>query len=187
MNASWMLLAVLSCTAAMADSSNNATIDNSAKQYSGVATLNQAAGDQQQLSNNVAIAVGHNAQANITVTQKISGAAADRAMDATAAIHGTSFSNGNGVLSVNQSAGAQNQMINAVRISVNAGPQSIDDSVMSQQNVAHATDSGLTPTTGSRQVVTSDQAFTGSRGVVQVSQSAGVGNRVANTLNVRLN
>jgi hypothetical protein len=187
MNASWMLLAVLSCTAAMADSSNNATIDNSAKQYSGVVTLNQAAGDQQQLSNNVAIAVGHNAQANITVTQKISGAAADRAMDATAAIHGTSFSNGNGVLSVNQSAGAQNQMINAVRISVNAGPQSIDDSVMSQQNVALATNSGLTPTTGSRQVVTSDQAFTGSRGVVQVSQSAGVGNRVANTLNVRLN
>jgi hypothetical protein len=45
----------------------------------------------------------------------------------------------------------------------------------------------LTPTTGSRQVVTSDQAFTGSRGVVQVNQSAGVGNQVANTLNVRLN
>ena len=186
MNASWMLLAVLGCTAAMADSSNNATIDNSAKQYNGVVTLNQAAGDQQQLSNNVAIAVGHNAQANIAVTQKISGAAADRSMDATAAIHGTSFSNGNGVLSVNQSAGAQNQMINAVRISVNAGPQSIDDSVMSQQNVALATDSGLTPTTGSRQVVTSDQAFTGSRGVVQVNQSAGVGNRMANTLGVTI-
>lgn len=70
MKASWMLLAVLGCTAAMADSSNNATIDNSAKQYNGVVTLNQAAGDQQQLSNNVAIAVGHNAQANIAITQK---------------------------------------------------------------------------------------------------------------------
>ena len=186
MKASWMLLAVLGCTAAMADSSNNATIDNSAKQYNGVVTLNQAAGDQQQLSNNVAIAVGHNAQANIAITQKISGAAADRAMDAKAAIHGTSFSNGNGVLSVNQSAGAQNQMINAVRISINAGPQSIDDSVMSQQNVALATDSGLNPITGSRQVVTSDQAFTGSRGVVQVNQSAGVGNRMANTLGITI-
>jgi hypothetical protein len=188
MNRSWMLLAALSCTAAMADSSNNnATIDNSGKQYNGVASINQAAGDQQQLSNNVAIAVGHNAQANISVTQKISGAAADRSLNAKAAIQGNSFSNGNGALSVNQSAGAQNQMINAVRISLSAGPQSIDDSVMSQQNVALATDSGLTPTTGSRQVVTSDQAFTGSRGVVQVNQSAGVGNRVANTLNVRLN
>lgn len=171
----------------MADSDNHSTIDNSAKQYNGVVMLNQAAGDQQQLSNNVAIAVGHNAQATVSVTQKISGVAADRSLNAKAAIQGNSFSNGNGVLSINQSAGAQNQSINAVRISINAGPQSIDDSVMSQQNVALATDSGLTPTTGSRQVVTSDQAFTGSRGVVQVTQSAGVGNRVANTLNLRLN
>lgn len=186
MNHSWMLLAAFGCTAAMADS-NNATLENSGQQYNGVVTINQAAGDQQQLSNNIAIAVGHNAQANIAVTQKISGTPADRSLNANAAIQGNSFTNGNGALSVNQSAGAQNQMINAVRISVNAGPQSIDDSVMSQQNVALATDSGLTPTTGSRQVVTSDQAFTGSRGVVQVNQSAGVGNRVANTLNLRLN
>lgn len=186
MNRTWMLLAALGCTAAMADS-NNASIDSSGTQYNGVVSINQAAGDQQQLSNNVAIAVGHNAQATVTVTQKISGAAADRALNARTTIQGNAFSNGNGALSVNQSAGAQNQMINAVRISVSAGPQSIDDSVMSQQNVALATDSGLTSTTGSRQVVTSDQAFTGSRGVVQVNQSAGVGNRVANTLNLRLN
>ncbi len=187
MNRSWMLLAVLGCTAAMADSDNNSTIDNSGKQYNGVVQINQASGDQQQLSNNAAIVSGRNGQATINVTQKISGASADRSLNAKTSIQGNSFSNGNGVLSINQSAGAQNQMINAVRISVNAGPQSIDDSVMSQQNVALATDSGLTPTTGSRQVVTSDQAFTGSRGVVQVNQSAGVGNRVANTLNLRLN
>ena len=187
MNHSWMLLAVFGCAAAMADSDNNATVNNSGTHYNGVVTINQAAGDQQQLSNNVVIAVGRNAQAHIAVTQKNSGAPADRSLNATASIQGNSFSNGNGVLSVNQSAGAQNQSINAVRISINAGPQSIDDSIMSQQTVALATDSGSTPTTGSRQVVTSDQAFTGSRGVVQVNQSAGVGNRVANTLNVRLN
>ena len=186
MNRTWMLLAALGCTAALADSNNNASIDNSGTQYNGVVSINQAAGDQQQLSNNVAIAVGHNAQATVTVTQKISGAAADRALNARTMIQGNAFSNGNGALSVNQSAGAQNQMINAVRISVSAGPQSIDDSVMSQQNVALATDSGLTSTTGSRQVVTSDQAFTGSRGVVQVNQSAGVGNRVANTLGITI-
>ena len=187
MNRFWMLLAVLGCTAAMADSDNSSTIDNAGKQYNGVVLINQASGDQHQLSNNVAIVSGHNAQATINVTQKISGASADRSLNAKTTIQGNSFSNGNGALSVNQSAGAQNQMINAVRISLNAGPQSIDDSVMSQQNVALATDSGLTPTTGNRQVVTSDQAFTGSRGVVQVNQSAGVGNRVANTLNLRLN
>ncbi|WP_395607751.1 adhesin [Pseudomonas sp. B22129] len=187
MNRSLILLATFICSAAMADSNNNSTIDNSGKQYNGVVLINQGAGDQQQLSNNVALSAGRNAQSNISVTQKISGAPADRSLNANASIQGNSFSNGSGALSVNQSAGAQNQMINAVRISVNAGPQSIDDSVMSQQNVALATDSGLNATTGSRQVTTSDQAFTGSRGVVQVNQSAGVGNRVANTLNLRLN
>lgn len=185
MNRFWMLIAVLGCSTAMADSTNNATIESSGQQYTGITSINQAAGDQQQLNNSTAIAVG--AQAHLSAHQSISGAAADRALNASAAIQGNAFSNGSGVLGVNQSAGAQNQMINAVRISVGAGPQSIDDSVMSQQTVALATDSGLTSTTGSRQVVTSDQAFTGSRGVVQVNQSAGVGNRVANTLNVRLN
>ena len=184
MKRSWLMLAVLGSCAAMADSNNNALIDSSGQQYSGVASINQAAGNQQQQINSRAITVG--GQSTDVLVQRLDGQV-DPSLNASAAIQGSSFSNGNGVLSVNQSAGAQNQMINAVRISVNAGPQSIDDSVMSQQNVAHATDSGLTPTTGSRQVVTSDQAFTGSRGVVQVSQSAGVGNRVANTLNVRLN
>ena len=187
MNRSWILLGVLSCTAAMADGNNNSTIDNSGKQYNGVVQINQAGGDQHQLSNNIAIVEGRNAQANINITQKISGAAADRSLNAKTTIQGNSFSNGNGALSVNQSAGAQNQMINAVRISISAGPQSIDDSVMSQQNVVLATDSGFNSSTGSRQVVTSDQAFTDSRGVVQLNQSAGVGNRVANTLNLRLN
>lgn len=71
MNHSWMLIAALSCTAAMADSNNNnATITHSGNQYDGVVSTNQAAGDQQQLSNNLAIAVGHNAQANLSVTQK---------------------------------------------------------------------------------------------------------------------
>ena len=39
MNHSWMLLAALGCTAAMADSNNNATIDNSGQQYNGVVTV----------------------------------------------------------------------------------------------------------------------------------------------------
>ena len=68
-----------------------------------------------------------------------------------------------------------------------AGPQSVDDSALSQQNVAFLPSSGATGTSiGSRQVTTSDQAFTGSRGVIQVNQSAGVGNRMANTLSIRV-
>ena len=184
MKYSWLFLAILGCSAAMAD--NSAVIDNSGKQYNGVVSINQAAGDQQQQLNSRAISTGTNTQAGGSISQTLGGAPADRSQSAKVAIQGNSFSNGNGVLGVNQSAGANNQMINAVRISVNAGPQSIDDSAMSQQNVALSPSSGFTSTTGSRQVVTSDQAFTGSRGVVQVNQSAGVGNRMANALNVQI-
>ena len=181
MNRSLLLLALLGSASAMAD--NNAVINNSGKDYRGNLSINQAAGNQQQQANNRAIALG--GQATTVNIQRLDGQV-DPSLNAKAAIQGASFTNGNGMLGVNQAAGANNQTVNAVRISVNPGPQSIDDSVLLQQNTTQLTDSGLTPTTGSRLVVTSDQAFTGSRGVIQVNQSAGVGNRVANTLGITI-
>jgi hypothetical protein len=176
-----LLVALLGSASTMAD--NTAVIQSSGNQYEGVLSINQAAGNQQQMSNSRAIVLGGQAT-NLNI-QKLDGNV-DPSLNAKAAILGSSFTNGNGVLGINQSAGANNQSINAVRISLNPGPQSIDDSVLLQQNTTQLTDSGLTPTTGSRQVVTSDQAFTGSRGVIQVNQSAGVGNRVANTLGITI-
>ena len=182
MNRAWLIFALLSSASALAD--NNAVIDNSGQDYRGNFSINQAAGNQQQMANTRAITLG--GQATTVNIQRMDGQV-DPALNAKAAIQGSAFTNGNGMLGINQTAGANNQTINAVRISVNPGPQSIDDSVLLQQNTTTlATDSGLTPTTGSRQVVTSDQAFTGSRGVTQVVQSAGVGNRVANTLGITI-
>ena len=182
MNRALLIFALLGSASAMAD--NTAVINNSGQQYEGVLSINQAAGTQQQTSNSRAIALG--GQATTVDIQKLNGKV-DPSLNAKAAIQGSSFTNGNGVLGINQSAGANNQSVNAVRISLNPGPQSIDDSVLLQQNTTTlATDSGLTSTTGSRQVVTSDQAFTGSRGVIQVNQSAGVGNRMANTLGITI-
>ncbi len=181
MNRSLLVLALLAAAPVFAD--NTAVINNSGQQYEGVVSINQAAGNQQQMSNSRAIALGGQAT-NVNIQRQ--NGSVDQSLNAKAAIHGTSFTNGNGVLGINQSAGANNQSVNAVRISINPGPQSIDDSVLLQQNSTQLTDSGLTPTTGSRQVATSDQAFTGSRGVIQVNQSAGVGNRVANTLGITI-
>ncbi|MNN82713.1 hypothetical protein D3C81_1996750 [compost metagenome] len=111
----------------------------------------------------------------------------DPAIDARSSIQGDSFSHGNGILGVNQSAGAGTQQANAVRISISANPQSIDDSVLMQQNVTLFNNSDPTDSApGYRQVATGDQAFTGSRGVTQLNQSAGVGNQMANTLRVRV-
>lgn len=182
MKRSLLILALLGSASAMAD--NTAVINNSGEAYKGNLMINQAAGKQLQMINNRAVALG--GQATTRSVQTMNGKV-DTSLNARAAIEGASFTDGNGMLGVNQSAGAHNQSVNAVRISINPGPQSIDDSVLLQQNTTTlATDSGLTPTTGSRQVVTSDQAFTGSRGVIQVNQSAGVGNRVANTLGITI-
>lgn len=188
MNRTLLLLALLGCTSAMADSAsvNKANIQDSGAQYRGNFNVNQAAGDQMQQANTKAIAIGTEAHATTGVRQTID-TPASRAIDASANIGGNSFSNGNGILGVNQGAGANNQMANVTRVSISAGPQSVDDSALSQQNVAFLPSSGATGTAiGSRQVTTSDQAFTGSRGVIQVNQSAGVGNRMANTLSIRV-
>ena len=181
-----LLVALLASANLLAASDNNAQINNSGADYHGNVTLNQAAGDQQQQVNVRAVALGTEAHASTSVTQKIT-TPGDPSLNAKAAILGNSFSNGTGVIGINQSAGANNQMVNAVRIGISAKPQGMDDSALSQQNVALLPDSGTVPSSsGSRQVVTGDQAFTGSRGVVQLNQSAGVGNRMANTLNIRV-
>ncbi|KAE9646337.1 adhesin [Pseudomonas sp. PB106] len=189
MNRTLLLLALFGCASAMAadpSSVNNANIQETGIQYRGNYNINQAAGDQMQQTNTKAIAIGTSASATTNVRQHID-TAANPATNASATIGGNSFSNGNGILGVNQGAGANNQMANVTRVSISAGPQSVDDSALSQQNVAFLPSSGATGTSpGSRQVTTSDQAFTGSRGVIQVNQSAGVGNRMANTLSIRV-
>ncbi|SCX82638.1 MULTISPECIES: adhesin [unclassified Pseudomonas] len=185
-----IMLSLLSSFTVFADSGvavvSSANLQDSGSHYTGNFNVNQAAGDQIQQTNTRAIAIGSHAQASTHVQQRVDTQAAP-SMNATARIGGHSFSNGNGVLGVNQSAGANNQMANVMRVGISAHPQSMDDSALSQQNVALLPNSGATGApTGSRQVVTSDQAFTGSRGVIQVNQSAGVGNRMANTLSIRV-
>ena len=188
MRHSLLILATFCSAPAFAQSPviDNATIDNSGKQYQGNLTVNQAAGDLQQQANVRAFAVGHNANATTEVRQRLR-TRVDSAIDAHSSIQGDAFSYGSGALGVNQSTGASNQQANALRISLSTQPQSIDDSVLMQQNVALINGSDPADSApGHRQVTTSDQAFTGSRGVIQLNQSAGVGNRMANTLSVRV-
>ncbi len=185
-----LILATLCSTSAFAQSQvpviNNADINSSGSRYQGNLSVNQAAGDQQQQANARAFAVGPGASATTLIRQRLNTPAAP-AMDARSSIQGNAFSNGSGALGVNQSAGANTQQANALRISLSAQPQSIDDSVLMQQNVTlfNNSDPADTPS-GHRQVTTSDQAFTGGRGVIQLNQSAGVGNRMANTLSIRV-
>ncbi|MCY1338328.1 hypothetical protein D9M69_241830 [compost metagenome] len=165
---------------------NQAQIQASGSGYNGVLSVNQAAGQYQQQSNARAIAVGDGSSASVGQRQNLQIEAPDTAMNASASIHGAAFSGGSGVVGVNQSAGAGTQQINALRISVNAAPVSLDDDMWSQTAACTQNASPADSTTGERQVVTDDQAFVGSRGVVQLNQSAGVGNRMVNTLSIRV-
>jgi hypothetical protein len=188
MNRTLLIIAMFCSASTFAQSPviNNADIDGSGTQYQGNLAVNQAAGDLQQQANARAIAVGHGATATTEIRQRMR-SVIDPRIDARSSIQGDSFSHGNGALGVNQSAGASNQQANAMRISIGTQPQSIDDSVLRQQNVALIINSDPTDSApGYRQIATSDQAFTGSRGVIQLNQSAGVGNRTANTLSVRV-
>ncbi|MDD0972485.1 adhesin [Pseudomonas fontis] len=188
MTRSLLFLALCSCTGAYAASPvvDNASIDNSGQGYKGNLSINQASGDGQQQNNSRAIAIGTDAHATTQIRQRID-TPASSAVDAHANIGNNTFTNGTGMIGINQSAGANTQQANAVRISISALPQNIDDSVLGQQNVALLNGSDSTDhAPGSRQVTLGDQAFTGSRGVIQLNQSAGVGNRMANTLSVRV-
>lgn len=110
---------------------------------------------------------------------------ASQPIAASASISGAAL-RGSGILGVNQGAGLGNQQINAFRLSLSNGPESLDDSVLAQSVALTKVSGSATPVPGGRSVSTDDRAFAGSSGVVQVNQSAGVGNQSMNTLSVRV-
>lgn len=166
---------------------SQALIEDSGRSYQGVLSINQAAGDQHQQINARALAIGSGASATTNLRQQQVLENPDLSRNMQSSIEGNAFSNGNGVLGVNQSSGAGSQQINSFRTSVGAPVESLDDSILAQQSVVLSQDSGAAESgPGARIVGTDDRAFAGSSGVVQLSQSAGVGNRTVNSLSIRV-
>lgn len=165
----------------------DARIQDSGQHFNGNFSLNQAAGLSHQQVNSRVVSAGDRANSTSTIRQSLETVPANGAGAQTRArIEGASFSQGSGVIGINQSAGIGNQHINAFRITLGAMPESLDDSVLSQ-NVTRPTVSGIAvPKNGERSVAISDDAFAGSRGVVQLNQSAGIGNATANNLSIRV-
>lgn len=181
------LLLAFACIASLqADplaSRNRASIDASGT-YRGNFALNQAAGDAQQQSNVRVVAVGSAALVGSDQRQHLQ-LDASQPIAASASISGAAL-RGSGILGVDQGAGLGNQQINAFRLSLSNGPESLDDSVLAQSVALTKVSGSATPVPGGRSVSTDDRAFAGSSGVVQVNQSAGVGNQSMNTLSVRV-
>lgn len=152
----------------------------------GLVGVNVGAGDLNQQINGRAIATGQEHVARLQLQQELALPSLDLTQEAHAHLLGGSFSNSSGLIGVNQAAGTGNQQINAFRLSHGRQlRQDLDDSVLAQQLVAPAQPSGATEQPrGGRVVVTDDKAFAGSRGVVQLNQSAGVGNQTVNSLSM---
>ena len=164
----------------------NASVSQSGQSARGNLMLNQAAGDNQQQANARALAIGEHASAQTNVSQSNDQSSNPAEIQASASIGGSSFARSQGITGVNQGAGSGNQQINALRIAVGS-PQGLDDSALAQQSVTPSNLSGTAePQSGQRVVSMDDAAFESSRGVVQLNQSAGVGNRSINSLGIRM-
>ena len=118
-----------------------------------------------------------------------------RERDAAAHIQHGAFSGSQGVLSVNQIAGSGNAQANLFM--VGQGPQGvvaagvhgisgIDDAALADvAGDANSTEGAVVPS-WRREAVIADDAFRGSQGVVQVNQTAGVGNSSTNAIVLQL-
>ena len=166
---------------------DSASIDaGAARAGSGRIAINQAAGNGNAQVNLAAIAFDNAGagQAQLRATQRTPGITARRA-DAAARIGAQAFAQTHGALALNQSAGDGNHQRNLIAIGMQTAISAADDAALA--GTAGETEPGATATAPpSRQAVIADGAFDGSRGVVQVNQTAGVGNSATNAIVLQL-
>lgn len=154
--------------------------------------VNIAAGDSNAQTNAAALAIGLG-DSSVGAYAGVIAATDARvvnhpgvAASATAVIAEHAFANAVGMVSVNQTSGAGNAQANTVALGVG-----FEVGVVAESSLA-ATAPGVAPV-GSpgagprlRGVSIADTAFAGSRGLVQVNQSAGSGNSTANNFALRV-
>lgn len=199
----WLVLAGLVAAAAparaeqsVADAAplpiNRAHIgDDAGRNAGGRIAINQAAGAGNVQANVAAVALtpdGHSL-IGLQSRQAVLTGVAER--DASARIDGRALRGSDGLLSVNQAAGAGNAQANL--IGIGQGGTGLAGLVLAQ-GVAGLEDAALASIAGDapaddtssapplREAVIAGGALRESRGVVQINQTAGVGNRSANAI-----
>jgi hypothetical protein len=169
---------------------------NAGRNLSGRGAINEAAGQGNTQANVAALALTQGGQApiDLQVHQHPQSPPAGVRRDASVRIEAFALSNTRGLLSVNQVAGSGNAQLNLFAlgntdIAIAApGLAGLDDAALA----AVAADPNPNPTVGAdasprlRQAVIADDALRGSQGVVQVNQTAGVGNFSTNAIVLQL-
>lgn len=181
----WVLVLVL---ALPAQAQEAASIEGQAgRQASGRMALNQAAGNGNAQANQMALAWSDagTSRADARAAQTVS--AGDRSRDARAGIEGGAFHGYQGVLSINQVAGSGNAQANLFVVDQGAVPaRLVDDLALAQAVGAQPTEGAGTSPAAAREARIDAGAFSGSTGVIQVNQGAGVGNAATNAIVLHL-
>ena len=168
--------------------------DHAGKGAVGRTAVNQAAGAGNVQANLAAIALAGDGLGLVDLRSRQSAGPGDRQRDAGARIEGQAFSASNGLLSVNQAAGSGNTQANLFALG-NGGAKpfvTLGGGIAGLDDAALASVAGDRPTERAeatprlRQAVIADDAFRGGQGVVQVNQTAGVGNASTNAVVLRL-
>jgi hypothetical protein len=153
----------------------------------GRTAINQAAGAGNAQANLAALAY---AQEGIAMadTHSLQGATpAQRAAAASAVIEGSAFNDTSGALSLNQAAGASNLQLNTIAIGTGGWLlANADDAALAETAGAGTSTEGTATASPDRRALIDIGAFRGSQGVVQVNQTAGVGNLSTNAIVLQL-
>jgi hypothetical protein len=172
-------------------STNSFIGGNAVSDFTGFAGVNMAAGQENLQSNSAAIALGGmhgRGLARAQSSQSLLMGNGSLPDSSRATISDGAFAHGTGVFSINQASGMGNAQANGIAIGVGGGGiQQMSDVDLAQSvTVPASMMDKIQKNTGHREAVVSEQAFNGTRGIVQVNQAAGAGNATANgfSLNV---
>lgn len=153
----------------------------------GAININMASGHGNLQSNSGVIAMGDNALANNIVVQIATSNNRLEPELANAVIKDQALSQAVGWISVNQAAGQSNVQSNTLSVALGIRGSSLTSESLSQ--VLSNKQESMEDSEGkaqSRRVEIEESAFAGARGVIQVNQSAGVGNATGNHVGIRM-
>lgn len=155
----------------------------------GRTAVDMAAGNSNVQSNAAALAIDAGAGAAIAgagLAQRAGAGGAASPSVSSAIIEPGAFAGADGLVSVNQASGTANAQENVAVVGAGSGAVVASDSTLAATTAGAAPAGAGAGRRGVQSAVTSDTAFAGASGLVQVNQSAGSGNITANHFALRI-
>lgn len=174
--------------AQVADDAQDAVIvaAGQATDSNGRIAVNLIAGSENQQVSSVVLAQGDVASTGNAVRQTMQAFAGEGRVTSIA-VEGDAFSGNSGLISVNLTAGAQNQSANLATLAI-GNDGAISDQMLEQSRASIEPSGGneAAPVEANDSVAVSDEAFSNSSGLIQVNLIGGERNSSANTFSLNV-